>query len=110
MLNITGLDEFQRRIDQLRKNAEQLDGEHQVPVLELFPPAFMRQHSKVSDFDTFCRDSGLDASSKDGFASISVQQLDLATQQLTEFANWGEMKKAGAADWAKRRLFDGFQR
>lgn len=110
MIKITGMDEFQRKIDQLRTNAEQIDGTHQVPLAEIFPPAFMRQHSSVPDFETFCRDGGLDMSSTKAFDATSGEKLDNVVKQLTEFPNWEDMKKAGAADWAKRRLFDGLER
>jgi hypothetical protein len=110
MFKITGLDEFQLKIDKLPQNAEQIDGTHQVPLPEVFPPAFMRQHSSVPDFETFCRDGGLDTSSKEAFDATSVKKLDDVVKQLTEFPSWEDMKKAGAADWAKRRLFDGLGR
>ena len=107
MFKITGLDEFQRKIEQMRRNAEQLGGENQVPLTELFSPAFMRQHSSVADFATFCADAGLDGSSNEAFAAIPRDKLDAAVKHLTKFATWEEMKHAGAADWARRRLFDG---
>jgi len=107
MFKITGLDEFQRKIEQMRRNAEQLGGEHQVPLTDLFSPAFMRQHSRVTDFATFCKDAGLDVSSTEAFAAIPRDTLDAAVRHLTEFATWEDMKHAGAADWARRRLFDG---
>jgi hypothetical protein len=110
MFKITGLEEFQRKIDQLRRNAEQMDGTHEVPLSELFSPAFMRQHSSVPNFETFCRDGGIDTSSKEAFEATDVQQLNSAVARLTEFPGWEEMKKAGAADWARRRLFDGLAR
>lgn len=109
-MKITGLDEFQRNIDQLRRNAERLGGEHSVPLPEVFPPAFMRQHTSVPDLETFCREAGLDISSTETFAATPVEQLDEAVRRLTQFASWEEMKNAGAAEWARRRLFDGFGR
>jgi hypothetical protein len=110
MLKITGLDEFQRKIDQLRRNAEQIDGTQQVPLADMFPPAFMRQHSSVPDFEMFCSKGKLDISAKEAFEATSVEKLDDAVQQLTEFPTWENMKKAAAADWARRRLFDGLER
>lgn len=110
MLKITGRDDLQRQLDKLRHNAEQIDGTHEVSLSELFPPAFMRQHASVPDFETFCRDAGLDVSSKEAFEAMPVERLDGAAKRLTEFLGWEEMKKAGAADWARRRLFDGFER
>lgn len=110
MSKITGLEEFQRELDQLRRNAEAIHGQHDVSMGDLFPPAFMRQHSSVADFETFFRDGGLDTSSKEAFEAIPVPRLDEAVKKLTRFTTWEEMKKAGAADWAKRRLFDGFER
>ncbi len=107
MFKITGLDEFQRKIEQLRHNAENLDGQHQVPLDELFAPAFMRQHSTLGDFDAFCREAGLSECSNDAFAAVPDVTLDTAVKRHTQFASWEEMKHAGAADWAKRRLFDG---
>jgi len=110
MLKITGLDEFQRKLEQMRRNVEQLEGEHQVPLTELFPPAFMRQHSGVTDFETFCREGGVDISTKDAFAALPESRLDSAVKCLTQFASWNEMKHAAAADWAKRRLVDDIDR
>lgn len=107
MFKITGLDEFQRELEQMRRNAEQLAGEHQVPLTDLFPPAFMRQHSGVPDFESFCRDGGIDLSSNEAFAALPGKQLDAVVKRLTQFASWEEMKQAGAADWANRRLVDG---
>jgi hypothetical protein len=106
-LNITGLDELQRKIEQMRRNAEQLDGTHEVTLTEIFPPAFMRKHSSVTDFDAFCREANLDVSSAEAFRSIPTATLDAAVKHLTQFSSWEEMKQAGAGDWASRRLFDG---
>jgi hypothetical protein len=110
MIEITGLDEFQRKIEQLRRNAENLDGSHEVSLAELFPPAFMRQHSLLPDIETFCRDSGLDLSSTEAIASTPIESLDAAVKRLTEFPTWHDMKSAGAANWAQRRLFDDVER
>lgn len=110
MFKITGLEEFERKIDQLRRNAEQIDGSHEVPLSDLFPPAFMRQHSAVPDFATFCHDGGIDTTTKEAFEATDLQQINNAVARLTEFSSWEDMKKAGAADWAKRRLFDGLAR
>lgn len=110
MFKITGLDEFQRKIEQLRRNVEQIGGTHQVPLPEVFSSAFMRQHSSVPDFETFCRDAGLDISSNEAFEATSLEKLDSSARRLTEFSRWEDLKKAGVADWAKRRLFDSLER
>ena len=106
MIKITGLDELQRKLEQMRRNAEQMHGEHQVPLTELFPPAFMRQHSSVPDFEAFCREGGIEISTEDAFAATPEDLLNEAAKRITHFASWEEMKKAATENWAKRRLFD----
>lgn len=110
MLKITGLEEFQRKLEQMRRNAEQLDGQHQVALTDLFPPAFMRRHTSVADFEAFCREGEIDASTPQAFADMSPTRMDEAVQRLTGFGSWEDMKRAGAADWARRRLFDDLPR
>lgn len=110
MLKITGLEEFQRKIEQLQRNAAQIHGDQQVRLVDLFPPAFMRQHSVVPDFASFCRDGGLDTSSQEALNATPAERMDAVTRQLTTFPTWQAMKQAGAADWAKRRLSAGMDR
>lgn len=104
------LDDFRERMNQVRRNAEKLDGTHEVPLSELFSPAFMRQHTSVPEFEVFCRDAGFDTSSKTWLAEMPLERLDAAARRLTEFATWEDMKKAAAADWATRCIFDDLSR
>jgi hypothetical protein len=107
MFKITGLDEFQRKLERIAKNAEKLDGTHQIPIAELFPPAFMRRHSSLPDFESFARQSGLDFSSQEAVEAIPATEMNSAVRRLTTFGSWDEMRQAAAADWARRGLFDG---
>lgn len=93
-----------RQLEQMEKNAEALDGTHNVPMDEVLPPAFMHRHSSFSTFQDM-----YDASPfKDmKFEDIPDAEWDEYVRKTTSFSSWEKMRNAGAEEWAKARLSKG---
>lgn len=101
---VKGLDQMQKQLERLQKNAEALDGTHHIPMNELFPSSFMGSHSSYSTFQKM-----YDASPfKDmAFEKIPDAEWDEYVRQSTKFVSWEKMREAATEEWAKTRLMKG---
>jgi hypothetical protein len=97
-------DEFSRKLRDLQRRAEELDGESQVPVTELFPDEFMLLHTDFPSFDAMLEASGFNVQSSEDFAAIPDDAWDAHVRAHTQFSSWDEMQSTAAQEWASRRL------
>lgn len=93
-----------RKLRDLQRKAEQLDGQHSVPFVELFPDEFMLRNTEFASIDSMFQLSGFTVKSSEDFAAIPDEAWDRFVQERTRFASWDEMKSAAVQEWATRRL------
>ncbi|ENZ5543314.1 hypothetical protein ACGWJW_002704 [Enterococcus hirae] len=98
---LNGLDDLQKNLNQLSKNAKELDGEHSVPFDELFNEKFMIENTNFSNIDDFIEKSGFDFSD---IESIDDNELDNFVGSNTDFESWEDMKSAAGSEWVTKRL------
>ena len=104
-IKITGLEEMQQKFEELARKAKELDGEHNVPIAELFPEAFMRQHTSLASFQELIEKGGFTVkSSADLAAAISDDAWDQNVRANTSFGSWQEMHSAGTKEWTRNKL------
>lgn len=103
-IKIKGLKEFQRKLDNMAKAAEELNGENQVAFTELFTDSFLRTNTKFSSFDDF---SSREIFSKyPDLKSIPNDEIDQFVSLNSRFSSWEEMlNKASETCIAKRLGF-----
>ena len=104
MFKIEGLDELQNKLDQLAKNAQSLDGEHNVPVSELLTDSFISRHTSFSSVDEMFKASGFTIETQEDFAAIPDAEWDNYIRSVSSFENWQSMLGAAGQEWAKRKL------
>ncbi|ENZ5662726.1 hypothetical protein ACGWY0_001965 [Enterococcus hirae] len=90
---LNGLDDLQKNLNQLSKNAKELDGEHSVPFDELFNEKFMIENTNFSNIDDFSDIESIDDNELDNFVSSN-----------TDFESWEDMKSAAGSEWVTKRL------
>ena len=93
-----------RKLRDLQRKAEQLDGEHSVSLNEMFPDEFMLRNTEFPSVDSMVQASGFKVESSEDFAAIPDEEWDSFIQARTRFASWDEMKNAAAQEWAARRM------
>jgi len=98
-----GFDELKKKLDDMKKKAEKLNGEHSVPLDELLDSSFMRQHTSYTSFDELLQDGGYSVESQEDFESIPDDEFDRHVQKHTSFNDWQEMREAAAGDWLKKK-------
>ena len=107
MLEIHGLDEVLRKLDRLKSNAQSLDGHHEVKASDLFTPAFMRLHTKVSTFEALIEAGGFKVESQADFDAIPDAEWENVIRSYTSFSSWREMQEKAAGEYASKKLMAG---
>jgi hypothetical protein len=93
-----------RKLRDLQRKAEQLDGEHSVSFNELFPDEFMLRNTEFPSVGSMFEASGFKVESSEDMAAIPDEEWDKFVQERTRFASWDEMKSAAVQEWAARRM------
>ena len=101
---IKGLDQFSKKLDQLAKNAKELDGTHSVSLTDVLTPAFVSQHTRFADADQLFEASGFNANSQADFEAIPEDKLDVFISSESSFGSWKDLLSAAGAAWAKSKL------
>ena len=96
--------DFGKKMRDLAQRASSLGGEHHVPLTELFPPAFMRRHSRFDSFEALVEAGPWGAKTAEDFKAIPDAEWDAHVQENTSFAGWQSMQQAGVAAWGKGKL------
>lgn len=103
-MRITGLDDLQRRLQELQRKAESLAGEHEVPMSELFPSEFMLLHTDFESVEALFAASGYSIENSEDLAAIPDDQWDVFIRSRTRFASWQEMLGAAGEQYFGNRL------
>lgn len=98
------LDDISRKLRDLQRQAEELDGEHSVPMNELFHDEFMLRNTDYPSIDEMFAASGFKIETSEDFAAVPDDEWDAFVKNRTRFASWDDMKKAAVQQWAARRL------
>ena len=99
-----GFDKAKRRLEELRRKAEALDGTHHIPLTELFPASFLTKNTQFDSLESMFQASGFLIESQEDFEKIPDDEWDSFIRSHSQFSNWGEMLGAASREWAGRRL------
>ena len=103
-ISINGLDDLQKKLEELQKKVKSLDGEHKVPIIELFPADFMTRYTEFHSIEEMMSEGGID------FESANESQLETNNvwnefvSKHTEFNNWNSMMGKAGEEWVSKKL------
>jgi len=103
-IEIEGLDELMNQLNQMKENAQEIEGENTVPFSELFNSSFMRQHTSFESFDALLEDGGFEVEDQDDFEAIPEENLDPHIQETTDFEDWEEMLNTAVETWVAGKM------
>lgn len=103
MMEITGMDGLLRRLDEMGRRAQALDGKEQrVPLTEQFTAAFMASHTDYGSFLAMCDASGLFQREDDVKDDFDSQEWNDFVVRHTKFDSWRDMYLRAAREYASR--------
>jgi hypothetical protein len=101
-IKITGLDEFRRKLENLQRRVENVNGP--VPFDELFPPEFMRRYTNFKSIEEMLGAYGKPIESAEDFKQIPDAEWDTYVSERTKFTTWEDMQKKAGQEFIERRL------
>jgi len=103
-MKIRGPDEFSKKLNDLAKKAEELDGQHTVGLNELLTPSFVSKHTRFANADDLFEASGFKVESQEDFEAIPDAEWDQFIRSVSSFSSWQEMLQAATEEWAAKKL------
>ena len=103
-VKITGFDNFEKELKRIQKEAEKLEGNHAVSLVELFTDEFMRQHTPYASLEELFTEGHFEVNSKEDIEAIPDKEMDDHVAQTTEFDSWEDMQSAAVKDYTIKKL------
>ncbi|MCU9614099.1 hypothetical protein OEV98_11060 [Caldibacillus lycopersici] len=101
-VKISGLDEFDKFLNDLQKKANEASGEVSFP--ELFNDDFMRTYTKLNDIEEFFNKSPFKIETQEDFENLDEIELNKYVKEVTSFLSWEEMKEEAGTLYMKKKL------
>lgn len=103
-MKFKGFDDFSERLNQLAKNAQELEGNHDIPLNDLLNDSFLQSHTQFSNLSKMFEESPFRVESPDDFYAIPDAQLDQFIRNNSKFSSWEEMLQTASEEWAIKQL------
>jgi hypothetical protein len=104
MFKIEGLDALQNKLNDLANKAQELDGQHNVPLSELLTSSFLSKHTRFLSSNDLFEASGFKVESTEDFESIPDDKWDDFIRSISCFENWQAMLAAAGEEWTAKQL------
>lgn len=103
-IKVKGFDKLRKRLQEMQNGVKELGDQKNVPLTDLFTPAFMSKYTSVSTLDEFCEKSGFNFSSKEDFENIPQEDLDEYVRSISNFSNWNDMLDNAVRIYISKKL------
>lgn len=103
-IEFSGFDELEHRLNDLKRRADELDGENEVPFSQLFPESFMQEYTSFSSFDEMLSSGGFNVESQEDFDAIPDDVFDRHVVSTTKFSGWEEMLGEATSQYVAGKL------
>ena len=101
---IEGFNELQKKLEEMHRKAEELDGGHSVPISELLTPEFLAGCSSFSTVEELFDASGFEVESPEDLEAIPDSDWEWFIQQNTSYTSWSEMLQNASQAWAFKKM------
>lgn len=88
---IKGMDDLEKNIKRLTKDAQTVSGTHKYSFDEIFSEKFMRENSNFASIEDFLKSSPEKISTAEEFEKADETILDTFVSNQTKFSSWKEM-------------------
>lgn len=95
-------DAFKYLGEKIQNALHQMDGTNKIPFADLFPDAFMQEHSKYNSLEEFR--SSLNLPGLDSLEIISDEDADRLISENTDFNDWESMKSRAGEEYVNHKL------
>ncbi|EDK32558.1 hypothetical protein [Clostridium kluyveri] len=90
-MEIKGLNEFQKSLEDMSKEIEELENKLDVSFDKLFNESFMQQYTSYKTWNELLSKSGFGVKNDEDFKKIPNKKLNRYIRKVTSFKNWEDM-------------------
>lgn len=101
---LKGMDDVKRSLQDLSNRAQNLHGQHNIPLSELMPQAFISSCSRFTSLDELFGASGFEIDSAEDFEAIPDDEWDAFISENTSFNTWEQMQQSAVIAWTQKQL------
>ncbi|MDP8286805.1 MAG: hypothetical protein RAP03_09005 [Candidatus Electryonea clarkiae] len=102
--SVDGLDDIQKKLKELQKKANALDGENQLPISDLLTVKFLKENSNFESVDEMFEQSGFTIETTKHFENIPDDEWEDFIWKNTCFKSWQEMLDKASEEWIANQL------
>ena len=95
---------LEEQLRELTDAHESVDGSHEIPMDELFPPDFMRTYTGFDSLEDFFDKSSWTVETREDFEQIPEKDFDEYVHRHTGFSEWDSMLTAAGREWITRQI------
>ncbi len=103
-MGIDGFDDLMDDLEELEDDLEEFEGEHDVPLTEMFTEEFMQTYTDFESIEAFFGESPWEVESQEDLEAIPDGEADKYVAEHTAFDTSDEMLSAAGNEWTKRQL------
>ena len=104
MTTRNGLSDLSKTLSDLAKRAQELHGEHSVPVNELLTPDFVSAHTRFANVEALFAASPFKIETSEDLEAVPDAEMDAYIRSISSFPDWSSMLGAAGELWASKRL------
>lgn len=97
-------DDALRKIHDLRRRAESLEGTHTVSFTDLFNDEFMLRNTDFATIEEMLEASGFKFENVEDFEAIPADAWNQFVCSCTRFSAWSEMQSVAGKEWLSAQL------
>lgn len=103
-IEMKGFNELQKRLQDMQKAAQELDGQQNVPLTELLSEEFISEHTSLSNLEEFFENGEFKFKTREEFDAIPQAQLDEYVRSVSNFEDWEEMLGSATKEYISKKL------
>ena len=99
-----GFKEFEKKLNAISKKAQELDGQHEIPLKELLTDTFIASNTNFKTAQEMFDASGFKVTTNEEFEAIPDNEWDNFIARNTKFTNWEAMLEEAVGAYAIKKL------
>ena len=103
-MEIKGLSDFQKSLNDYQKKVEKVTAQSQVSFDELFIPSFMKKYTNFESLDELFKKGNFIVNNQEDYEKIPEKILDKHVASNSIFSTWQEMLKKAGEEYLERAL------
>jgi len=103
-MKVKGFDELKKKLNRMSENAKSIEGEHSVPLIDLFNNAFVIEHTSLNTSEEFFEK--LQSELGQDFANSSEAERDSFVKSISNFDSWKEILTKAVGSYTLRKIME----